>query len=745
MQKKLLERSSLCLYLISFLATLLICSQSVAAPADSISAAGASNVLSSFTASPDSADHSAVKAGTAVGGDSIGGGSGALDGIFGSKSSDSGMVPGASGLSGSRSGFNGMNHNMPFIPAFDTDGNIVIVSFTILGQSYIYKHSIELIYDPDEITLKKPALPPATPHEDALGPSEVYFSGLKFTFPVRKAAPGSAIAIKYQGCDESGICYPPQTYNISLPESLIETLSGSAATGDKADATGAEGAAATTGSKEATDAAASGSAAQEDATGVASADNSTHGSGVNLLSENERTHSDEQKSSGLFEFVSSSNAGNGDAISQLLSDNLLLGLVILFILGIGLDMTPCVLPMLPIFSTMVIGSRKSTVKSTDVIDIAVAAQNENGTSRVRRMNYVFFQNLGFALGLALTYTLLGLLFSMAGAHMHGFLQSTAMNYTLAILMIICALACADVFELKMPAFITSRLQSRASRINTSSFPGAFILGAIAALIASPCTSAPLAGALLYVMKNGDTIMGALVFFTIGMGMATPLFIIGMFGSRFLQKSGIIGDIIKRLMVVALLATAYIIVRHTLGRAEVLIGALTVYIICVYTMVSAVFFIRRRALPMITATMIAVFALIPTYWSMGYFEQSTQHHAYRDFYSASDMHSISHMTEGNYSMIVFTAEWCANCKTMEREIYSSDHFLDLSSDIRRVVVNITDTDNTEIAGIIKHYNVIGVPYFITVDNKGNIVDSHLGLAQPATVFEAVHRLQSKSDQ
>ena len=68
---------------------------------------------------------------------------------------------------------NGMNHNMPFMLAFDTDGNIVIVSFTILGQSYIYKHSIELIYDPDEVTLKEPALPPATPHEDALGPSEV--------------------------------------------------------------------------------------------------------------------------------------------------------------------------------------------------------------------------------------------------------------------------------------------------------------------------------------------------------------------------------------------------------------------------------------------------------------------------------------------------------------------------------------------------------------------------------------------
>ena len=312
-------------------------------------------------------------------------------------------------------------------------------------------------------------------------------------------------------------------------------------------------------------------------------------------------------------------------------------------------------------------------------------------------------------------------------------------------MIICALACADVFVLKMPSFITNRLQSRTSKVNTSKFPGAFILGASAAIIASPCTSAPLAGALLYVMKNGDILMGTLVFFTIGLGMATPLFIIGMFGSKFLLKSGIVGDIIKRLMVVVLIGTAYIIVRHNLGRAEIFIGALTTYIISVYTLISIVFFIRRRALPMITATVILIASLVPTYLSLGYFDQSQQQHTYEAFYSAQDLNTFNRLSANNYSFVVFTAQWCANCKIMEKEIYSTEHFVNSSMEFRKILVNITDTNDPNIQEIINKYQVIGVPFFITLDDEGQVIQSRLGLASTKTVYEALDKLRKLSNQ
>ena len=648
---------------------------------------------------------------------------------------------------------------LPFSPEVTFDKNIVNIKITISGNSYIYRPSLTLVIDPELTQYQEPQLPPATPHSDALGDSFVYFNEIKFSIPVIKARAGAILILHYQGCDESGICYPPQSFVISIPYDIdthqaatrndgYTQLDHNIATQDQssqAQASKTDANAKGIGNAEANIATAQAVAsAKEGAPAPAQGEHvKTAHETVSYLSQANQEQA--TNSTGLFSFFKDGQSENSDAISQLLSDNLLIGLLICFLLGIGLDLTPCVLPMLPIFSAMIIGSKKTSVKTVDVLESSIENNDKKDNSKVRRFNFVFMQNLGFALGLALTYTLLGLLFSMAGAQLHSILQSAALNFVLAILMIICALACADVFVLKMPSFITNRLQSRTSKVNTSKFPGAFILGASAAIIASPCTSAPLAGALLYVMKNGDILMGTLVFFTIGLGMATPLFIIGMFGSKFLLKSGIVGDIIKRLMVVVLIGTAYIIVRHNLGRAEIFIGALTTYIISVYTLISIVFFIRRRALPMITATVILIASLVPTYLSLGYFDQSQQQHTYEAFYSAQDLNTFNRLSADNYSFVVFTAQWCANCKIMEKEIYSTEHFVNSSMEFRKILVNITDTNDPNIQEIINKYQVIGVPFFITLDDEGQIIQSRLGLASTKTVYEALDKMRKLSNQ
>lgn len=648
---------------------------------------------------------------------------------------------------------------LPFSPEVTFDKNIVNIKITISGNSYIYRPSLTLVIDPELTQYQEPQLPPATPHSDALGDSFVYFNEIKFSIPMIKARAGAILVLHYQGCDESGICYPPQSFVISIPYDIdthqaatpndsYTKLDHNIATPSQASEVPAD----TKGIGNAEDKAeaniiASGQAVASAKEGAPAPKQGEQGEAahetVSYLSQANQEQA--ANSTGLLSFFKDGQSENSDAISQLLSDNLLIGLLICFLLGIGLDLTPCVLPMLPIFSAMIIGSKKTSVKTVDVLESSIENNDNKDNSKVRRFNFVLMQNLGFALGLALTYTLLGLLFSMAGAQLHSILQSAALNFVLAILMIICALACADVFVLKMPSFITNRLQSGTSKVNTSKFPGAFILGASAAIIASPCTSAPLAGALLYVMKNGDILMGTLVFFTIGLGMATPLFIIGMFGSKFLLKSGIVGDIIKRLMVVVLIGTAYIIVRHNLGRADIFIGALTTYIISVYTLISIVFFIRRRALPMITATAILIASLVPTYLSLGYFDQSQQQHTYEAFYSAQDLNTFNRLSANNYSFVVFTAHWCANCKIMEEEIYSTEHFVNSSMEFRKILVNITDTNDPNIQEIINKYQVIGVPFFITLDDEGQVIQSRLGLASTKTVYEALDKLRKLSNQ
>lgn len=654
---------------------------------------------------------------------------------------------------------------LPFSPEVTFDNNIVNIKITISGNSYIYRPSLTLVIDPALTQYQEPQLPPATPHSDALGDSFVYFNEIKFSIPMIKARAGAILILHYQGCDESGICYPPQSFVISIPYDIdthqaatpndgYTQLDHNIATQDQSSKAQASEVDATTDANGIGNAKANAEANISSGQAVASAkerapapehdkhDEAPHET-VSYLSQ--ANQEQEITNTGIFSFFTEGQSENSDAISQLLSNNLLIGLLICFLLGIGLDLTPCVLPMLPIFSAMIIGSKKTSIKTIDVLESSVENNDKKDNSKVRRFNFVLMQNLGFALGLALTYTLLGLLFSMAGAQLHSILQSAALNFVLAILMIICALACADVFVLKMPSFITNRLQRGTSKVNTSKFPGAFILGASAAIIASPCTSAPLAGALLYVMKNGDILMGTLVFFTIGLGMATPLFIIGMFGSKFLLKSGIVGDIIKRLMVVVLIGTAYIIVRHNLGRAEIFVGALTTYIISVYTLISIVFFIRRRALPMITATAILIVSLVPTYLSLGYYEQSQQQHTYEAFYSAQDLNTFNRLSANNYSFVVFTAQWCANCKIMEKEIYSTEHFVNSSMEFRKILVNITDTNDPDVQEIINKYQVIGVPFFITLDDEGQVVQSRLGLASTKTVYEALDKLRKLSNQ
>ena len=630
---------------------------------------------------------------------------------------------------------------LPFSPEVTFDNNIVNIKITISGNSYIYRPSLTLVIDPELTQYQEPQLPPATPHSDALGDSFVYFNEIKFSIPMIKARAGAILVLHYQGCDESGICYPPQSFVISIPYDIdthqaatpndsYTKLDHNIATPSQASEADANAKGIGNAEAKAEANIASGQAVASAKEGAPAPKQGEQGEAahetVSYLSQANQEQA--TNSTGLLSFFKDGQSENSDAISQLLSDNLLIGLLICFLLGIGLDLTPCVLPMLPIFSAMIIGSKKTSVKTVDVLESSIENNDKKDNSKVRRFNFVLMQNLGFALGLALTYTLLA-----------------ALNFVLAILMIICALACADVFVLKMPSFITNRLQSGTSKVNTSKFPGAFILGASAAIIASPCTSAPLAGALLYVMKNGDILMGTLVFFTIGLGMATPLFIIGMFGSKFLLKSGIVGDIIKRLMVVVLIGTAYIIVRHNLGRAEVFVGALTTYIISVYTLISIVFFIRRRALPMITATAILIASLVPTYLSLGYFDQSQQQHTYEAFYSAQDLNTFNRLSANNYSFVVFTAHWCANCKIMEEEIYSTEHFVNSSMEFRKILVNITDTNDPNIQEIINKYQVIGVPFFITLDDEGQVIQSRLGLASTKTVYEALDKLRKLSNQ
>lgn len=625
---------------------------------------------------------------------------------------------------------------LPFNITTSADDGYVEFHIAIQGRSYLYKSSISFEAD-SGFRFILPRLPKGEEHTDALGTSEVYFKELTIRIPVITASKGDSITMHYQGCDEAGLCYPPQLYTAIMERDISGIPDSERAILEKD--------------------------ANQDVAGdhnlINTDDAPLSFDDINILDET---------------------SASENSIRLTLENNLLLGLLICFLLGIGLDLTPCVLPMLPIFSAMIVGSQKKSIKekSEFISDVSIAAAAAGDSSEgiakdtagadaatgagavaskdsknrhklkdaiaSKRWRVLLVQNLAYALGLSVTYMILGLLFSLVGASIHGVLQSPAVTITMAVLLLVCALACADVIEFKVPDFITNRLRAKMSRLNTKSAPGAFMLGAISALIASPCTSAPLAGALLYVLNNGDLFTGAITFFVIGLGMATPLFFIGVFGSKILQKSGIVGDIIKRLLVIVLLITAYYLVHHLLGRLELITVSLLSYIITIYVVVSIIFFIRRQSLSITPMTFVALLALVPTYFAYSYFDQKPRNN-YEYFTPVYNQKELSQLIDGNYSFVVFTASWCANCKVMEEEIYSTDKFASLSHDFKRVVIDITDVKNPAIAKILNEYKIIGVPYYMAIDANGKIVRKQLGLVNFPNVIQALNELKRVSQE
>ncbi len=750
------------------------------------------------------------------------------------------------------SGAPALINTLPFNLEADLDGGDVVFSVSMRDKSYVYKNSILITSNKEQVRFAEPILPEAIVHKDALGTSEVYFDKVDIRVPLIKSTAGAVLTFNYQGCDESGICYPPQTFTfivkkaMSEDEVLLAREEAAKAASERAEAKAKAAAAASSSTtdsdlnvgslmdqetaKQNHEASAASIAEAESLQGYDYTDDklkptvgagnallntfSRHANGIsngatgngNASGTDSATFSNHMYSaeeldkigvtsvdelaryaSGDYDFEanqalnqaatiaegeSESNAaesasngaaksfnppaqrrsimdyliqteGQSDAISSLLTDNLLIGLLLCFALGVGLDLTPCVLPMLPIFSAMIIGPQGSRRVSP-----STTPSSGNGRhidvetmSRGERLRHLAWQNFGYAAGLSLTYTVLGVAFSLLGASLHGLLQSPVLTAIIAILLLICAAACAGIFELKMPQGFTNKLQAKIAMLNTSSFSGAFILGLLSALIASPCTSAPLAGALLYVMQSGNLMLGALVFFAIGLGMAAPLFIIGVFGAKFLQRSGIAGEAIKRIMAILLIMTAFVITRHMMGRAESLLAAATIFICSAYAISTLLFIIIRKKLPVWANTISVTAAALFTFMSLPYIQQTNDHNTYAEFYGATSQENLNTVVTNNKAYVVFTAEWCTNCKFMEKTIYSQKPFLSATSSVRRVVINITDTTDPKIKALVDKYRVIGVPYFITLDRHGNIVDSALGIATEEQVLDAVEKLNA----
>lgn len=223
--------------------------------------------------------------------------------------------------------------------------------------------------------------------------------------------------------------------------------------------------------------------------------------------------------------------------------DLWLNLLLFFGAGIGLAFTPCVLPMMPIVATVVLGRHDAAHPLSHLRGLLLA--------------------LAYVLGMALTYAVAGVFAGISGTLVSGLLQNSWVLGGFALVYVILAGAMLGLYNLQLPNALQGRLAQKSSRVHGGSLPASLLLGALSALIVGPCVAAPLAGALLYIGQTGNALLGGGLLFTMAFGMGAPLLAIGASAGTLVIKTGPWMEAIKKSFGFILLATAWWILAPVL--------------------------------------------------------------------------------------------------------------------------------------------------------------------------------------
>nr|WP_242608224.1 protein-disulfide reductase DsbD [Achromobacter xylosoxidans] len=354
----------------------------------------------------------------------------------------------------------------------------VELRFRVAPGYYMYRERFGISISPlGAATLGEPVYPKGEVKYDPTFEKdmEVYHQDVVIRVPVTPGGQPFTLTLTGQGCADAGLCYPPMDSSVKL----TPVAGGYALAGG----------------------------------GGASAAPAASGGGLSAL-------------------VNAGDTGLADALGGL---GWIKTAGVFLVLGLLLAFTPCVLPMIPILSSIVLGGA-SQERPTRGRGLALAAT--------------------YVLGMSVVYTALGVAAGLSGAGLAAWLQTPWILTLFAILLSVLALAMFDAFTFQMPSGIQARLAERSSRIPGGRYTGALLMGALSALIVGPCVAAPLAGALLYISQTGDVVLGGSALFAMAWGMGVPLLIVGASSGALLPKAGPWMDGVKRLFGMLLLATAW---------------------------------------------------------------------------------------------------------------------------------------------------------------------------------------------
>lgn len=402
---------------------------------------------------------------------------------------------------------------------------------------------------------------------------------------------------------------------------------------------------------------------------------------------------------GGLELADFSEPAGGPFSDVLASDNLTWIMLIFVLLGLGLAFTPCVFPMYPIIAGIIGGQ-----------------QGKLTTSRGFLLSFVYVQ------GMALTYTALGIIVALAGMQYQAYLQHPAILITLAVLFIVLAAGMFGAYTLQLPSSWQNKLNTISQRQKGGAYGGVFLMGALSGLIASPCTTAPLSGVLLFIAQSGDVVSGALILYALSIGMGVPLMIIGASGGKLLPKAGPWMNSVKVVFGLLLLAVA-------LFMLERLIPMFVAAVIWLLFIAVSIIIITRSFWPQIktrgriilTAIMLVV-ASAGVVWQKPFIQAAFMEHL--EFEQVTGLESLQQRiksAEGQWVMVDLYADWCVACKEFEVYTFTNPQVQALLDEAVVLQSDVTSTNavNTE---LLTHYQVVGLPTIMFFNPDGDEVRS-----------------------
>lgn len=456
-------------------------------------------------------------------------------------------------------------------------------------------------------------LPPAEDlYDDNYGHTQVYYQQLKFQIPTQA---GRSYQVSWQGCAKDRICYPPQTIQFKTDLSVLVQFE-----------------AAGSGTKRLLDL---NTSSLQHNTLFNTADSSESTADEISASANTQTEpyaAQDQKWS-----------------AQLLERSLGYGLLLFFGLGILLAFTPCSLPMLPILTSLIVRDSKG-LKAWMIA-------------------------LTFVSSMAAVYAVLGLIASSAGLNFQRWLQQPGTLIAFSVLFVLFALNLFGLFEIKLPQRLVHRLDRAQAMQQGGSLVSAGVMGMISALLVGPCMTAPLAGALLFISQTQSQWQGALLLFTLGFGMGTPLLLASILGARILPKAGHWMNQIKVLFAFIMLALALYFIRPLISEAALQWLSLALGMTFVAYVLFRIFWHRTglRWLYILCLVLAVPYIAYSQYQhSQRFFvEQASTETKWHVARSAAEFQQIlAKAPQGQKIIIDVYADWCVACQPIEHRILKS---------------------------------------------------------------------------